>query len=415
MPQPGLEDQRNIINSQRITIPHPSQEDQSNIINDQPRTSLDLYYFNTLPPGYRFNPTESELIACYLKRKVFDLPLPRNKIISEDIYKWMPDQLLEHYKHVWPENEGYFFTPREKKYPNGQRPNRRAIEGYWKATGADRKIKCVGIIGYKRGLAYYIGKAPHGTKTDWIMHEYRLDPTMIPPNRRASGDMRLDDFVLCKIYKKSSEKVTEKQKKRAKLEKGDAELGESPSSIVSDSHSNSLNVANKNTINVPNPPEPHLQFIADGNTINATNPPESHLQYIANENTINSAHPPESHLQYIASETMINVANSPQSHLQYNYATLVPAPASAPTDPNSTSQLGNRYTFSIQPLCYTYQAPGPHNSNPMLQCVSNEQYLHLQPSWEFVGSNIFAGRNHFSPWDQCNDASDFKFDDQKQP
>ncbi|KAK6925600.1 NAC domain [Dillenia turbinata] len=143
-------------------MPHPSLEDQSNIINDQPIPRLDLCYFNSLPHGYRFKPTESELIACYLKRKVFDLPLPRNKIISEDTYKWMPDQLLEHYKHAWPENEGYFFTPREKKYPNGQRPSRQAIEGYWKPTGADRVIICEDSTGYKKGLVHYISKASRG-------------------------------------------------------------------------------------------------------------------------------------------------------------------------------------------------------------------------------------------------------------
>ncbi|KAK6925602.1 NAC domain [Dillenia turbinata] len=413
--------------------PHPTQEeDQRSIINNQPITMSqpsqdDLIYFDTLPPGYRFKPTESELITHYLKRKVFHLPLPRNKIISEDIYKWMPNQLLEHYKHVWPENEGYFFTPRERKYPNGQRPNRRAIEGFWKATGADRVITCEDIKGYKKGLVYYIGKALHGTKTDWIMHEYRLDQTMIPPKSRSSGDMRLDDFVLCKIYKKPHEKVTEEPKKRLKLEKGDAELGESPSSIVSDNHSTSLNVTNENTVNVPNPPESHLQYIANENTINIPNPPESQLQYNANENTTNITHPLESHLQYITGENMINVTNSLQLHLQHNCSTLVPAPvpapepvpapasAPAPTNLNSTSQLGNRYAFSIRPLCYTFTAPGPHSSNPMLQYVSNEEYQHLQSSWEFDGGNIFAGRNHFSPWDQCSNASGFKFDHQKQP
>jgi len=75
---------------------------------------------------------------------------------------------------LYGEKEWYFFTPRDRKYPNGSRPNRAAGTGYWKATGADKPIGKPKPMGIKKALVFYAGKAPRGVKTNWIMHEYRL-------------------------------------------------------------------------------------------------------------------------------------------------------------------------------------------------------------------------------------------------
>lgn len=75
---------------------------------------------------------------------------------------------------LYGEKEWYFFSPRDRKYPNGSRPNRAAGTGYWKATGADKPIGKPKALGIKKALVFYAGKAPKGIKTNWIMHEYRL-------------------------------------------------------------------------------------------------------------------------------------------------------------------------------------------------------------------------------------------------
>ncbi|XVF03308.1 hypothetical protein REPUB_Repub04eG0250000 [Reevesia pubescens] len=153
-----------------------------------------------LPPGFRFHPTDEELIMFYLKNQTKSNPCPVSIIPEVDIYKFDPWQLPD--KAEFGENEWYFFTPRDRKYPNGVRPNRATVSGYWKATGTDKAIYSGSkYVGVKKALVFYKGRPPKGIKTDWIMHEYRLSDSRKQISRQ-NGSMRLDDWVLCRIYKK---------------------------------------------------------------------------------------------------------------------------------------------------------------------------------------------------------------------
>ncbi|CAF1934476.1 hypothetical protein HID58_068126 [Brassica napus] len=152
----------------------------------------------SLPPGFRFYPTDEELMVDYLCRKAAGHDFSLQLIAEIDLYKF--DAWVLPSKALFGEKEWYFFSPRDRKYPNGSRPNRVAGSGYWKATGTDKVISTEGRrVGIKKALVFYVGKAPKGTKTNWIMHEYRL----IEPSRR-NGSTKLDDWVLCRIYKKQS-------------------------------------------------------------------------------------------------------------------------------------------------------------------------------------------------------------------
>ncbi|PNT71229.1 hypothetical protein BRADI_2g24987v3 [Brachypodium distachyon] len=101
---------------------------------------------------------------------------------------------------LYGEKEWYFFSPRDRKYPNGSRPNRSAGAGYWKATGADKPVGTPTPLAIKKALVFYAGKAPKGDKTNWIMHEYRLAD--VDRSARRKNSLRLDDWVLCRIYNK---------------------------------------------------------------------------------------------------------------------------------------------------------------------------------------------------------------------
>ena len=94
---------------------------------------------------------------------------------------------------MYGEKEWYFFSPRDRKYPNGSRPNRAAGTGYWKATGADKPIGNPKPVGIKKALVFYAGKAPRGEKTNWIMHEYRLAD--VDRSARKKNSLRVYFFI----------------------------------------------------------------------------------------------------------------------------------------------------------------------------------------------------------------------------
>ncbi|GAB2273600.1 hypothetical protein Dimus_008388 [Dionaea muscipula] len=154
----------------------------------------------TLPPGFRFHPTDEELVDYYLKRKVEGLEIELEVIPVIDFYKYDPWELPD--KSFLPrrDNEWFFFSPRDKKYPNGSRTNRATRAGYWKATGKDRKVVCQSsVTGYRKTLVFHKGRAPLGDRTDWMMHEYRLcddDHSQGLPNFKGA-------YALCRVVKKN--------------------------------------------------------------------------------------------------------------------------------------------------------------------------------------------------------------------
>uniref|UniRef100_A0A6N2L4Z1 NAC domain-containing protein n=1 Tax=Salix viminalis TaxID=40686 RepID=A0A6N2L4Z1_SALVM len=159
-------------------------------------------------PGFRFTPTDVELISYYLKKKIegaercveviseieickhepWDLPATNiaafaMPLISADYFKPA--------KSVMPsESEWFFFSARGRKYPNGSQSKRATEHGYWKATGKERNVKSGSeVIGTKRTLVFHAGRAPKGERTEWIMHEYCMQ-----------GQSQ-DSLVVCRLRK----------------------------------------------------------------------------------------------------------------------------------------------------------------------------------------------------------------------
>ncbi|KAK4285597.1 hypothetical protein QN277_002275 [Acacia crassicarpa] len=153
-----------------------------------------------VPPGFRFHPTEEELLYYYLRKKVSFEAIDLDVIREVDLNKLEPWDLKEKCRiGSGPQNEWYFFSHKDKKYPTGTRTNRATMAGFWKATGRDKAIFMSNSkrIGMRKTLVFYTGRAPHGQKTDWIMHEYRLD-------QDDADQLQEDGWVVCRVFKKKN-------------------------------------------------------------------------------------------------------------------------------------------------------------------------------------------------------------------
>ncbi|KAG6538531.1 NAC domain-containing protein 14-like [Zingiber officinale] len=160
-----------------------------------------------LPLGFRFHPTDEELINHYLKRKIRGRIEPGDDVIPEiDVCKCEPWDLPDKSLIKSDDPEWFFFAPKDRKYPNGLRSKRATEAGYWKATGKDRVIRSKAtvlaekrdVIGMKKTLVFHRGRAPNGARTNWIIHEYRTTEPEF-----ESGDQ--GGYVLYRLFKKPEE------------------------------------------------------------------------------------------------------------------------------------------------------------------------------------------------------------------
>ncbi|XP_057996066.1 NAC domain-containing protein 7 isoform X2 [Hevea brasiliensis] len=156
-----------------------------------------MHSFSHVPPGFRFHPTEEELVDYYLRKKVNSRSIDPDVIKDVDLYKIEPWDLQEICQiGTEDQNEWYFFSHKDKKYPTGTRTNRATAAGFWKATGRDKAIYSKhDLIGMRKTLVFYKGRAPNGQKSDWIMHEYRLETD-------EYGTTQAKGWVVCRAFKK---------------------------------------------------------------------------------------------------------------------------------------------------------------------------------------------------------------------
>ncbi|CAA7039731.1 unnamed protein product [Microthlaspi erraticum] len=140
-------------------------------------TGNDAATVKTLAPGFRFNPTDEELISNYLKKKVQRKAMRFYEIGEINVYKIKPSELPGYSRLNTEESSRkdqqhcFFFTALEKDKTTGAYKERATNVGYWEQTGEDKKI--LGgdgkLIGVMKSLVFHVGCAPNGWRTDWWM------------------------------------------------------------------------------------------------------------------------------------------------------------------------------------------------------------------------------------------------------
>ncbi|KAG9143417.1 hypothetical protein Leryth_017793 [Lithospermum erythrorhizon] len=104
-----------------------------------------------VPPGFRFHPTEEELVGYYLNRKVNSLQIDLNVIVDIDLYRIEPWDI-----------QGQGNTSPEAK-------PKLAMVDFGRLFG---KVMILSrrIIGMRKTLVYYRGRAPNGRKEEgWVV------------------------------------------------------------------------------------------------------------------------------------------------------------------------------------------------------------------------------------------------------
>ncbi|KZV56914.1 hypothetical protein F511_21805 [Dorcoceras hygrometricum] len=165
----------------------------------------DYSSFNSnLPPGFRFYPTDEELVVHFLQRKAALLPYDPDIIPDLDLYPYDPWDLNG--KAMGEGNKWYFYSRRTQVRATGS--------GYWQSLGVEEPIytSAGSKVGIKKYCAFHIGEPAQGVKTNWIMEEYRLSDhasTHRASRSRRSSRIDYSKWVVCRVYENDDDDGTE--------------------------------------------------------------------------------------------------------------------------------------------------------------------------------------------------------------
>ncbi|XP_061371880.1 NAC domain-containing protein 104 [Gastrolobium bilobum] len=155
-----------------------------------------------LPPGFRFHPTDEELVVHFLHRKASLLPCHPDVIPDLELYSYDPWELDG--RALAEGKQWYYYSRRTQ--------NRITDNGYWKPTGMEEPIVTTTNnkrVGMKKCFVFHVGEAPSGIKTNWIMQEYRLPDSASSSSRSSKRKSQpktdYNKWVICRVYERNGD------------------------------------------------------------------------------------------------------------------------------------------------------------------------------------------------------------------
>ncbi|BFG28907.1 hypothetical protein CerSpe_151810 [Prunus speciosa] len=154
-----------------------------------------------VPVGYRFTPSEEELLLHYLFPRMNGEDYPKGVVPDCDLYGTKEPWEIWRDFHSSPDDQEdiYVFTTLKKKTPNGSRFCRTVGAtgtGVWKGEDSGKKIRARGSdIGIRKRFRYMNPGSPHDDR--WIMLEFQLDESLVRVRNKET-------IVLCLVRKKET-------------------------------------------------------------------------------------------------------------------------------------------------------------------------------------------------------------------
>lgn len=147
--------------------------------------ALSLHWITMCPPVVPSPPAEigqllnDEQSFLWLDRYNRGFSLPHNVVADMTPFQDHPSNLPE---GIW-----YLVDANEKKD---------SVYGFWKDKGEACKIYSnSSIFGWRVSLEYFEGQAPHGQRTDWLMHEHKITQKEL-----CYKDKPNESRSLCKVF-----------------------------------------------------------------------------------------------------------------------------------------------------------------------------------------------------------------------
>lgn len=155
------------------------------------------------PVGFRFDPTDHELVDYYLTRKVCNQPLP-NLLLEFDVFQTEPWKLPRDNRTSSKHMRYYFFDIRNRRFENMDA--RRAGNGEWRIYERNEKFSLSNnqLIGRKNTFVYWRIQGNQALMTQWRMHEFVIG-TIFHQTKvySAVGAYRIFKMKVAKAEKKA--------------------------------------------------------------------------------------------------------------------------------------------------------------------------------------------------------------------